>query len=44
MHEHTACPLISLQWLLGPHGDGLHGWTSIGAKNIKFQVWNIYRD
>lgn len=32
IQEHTAWSLISLQWLFGPHGDGLQGWISIGAK------------
>lgn len=31
-HEHTACPFISRHWLLGPQGDGLHGWISTGTK------------
>jgi hypothetical protein len=30
-HEHTACPLISRHWLLGPHGDGLQGSATTGA-------------
>lgn len=25
MQEQTACPFISLHWLLEPHGDGLQG-------------------
>lgn len=24
--EHTDCSFISRHWLLGPHGDGLHGF------------------
>lgn len=32
--EQTACPLVSLHWLLGPHGEGIHGFVStICAKN-----------
>lgn len=27
-HEQTEWPLISLHWLLGPQGDGLHGCSS----------------
>jgi len=26
-HEQTACPLLDLQLLLGPHGDGIHGFS-----------------
>lgn len=40
IQEHTPCLLISLQWLLGPHGEGLHGWISIGAKRHKW-FWHI---
>ena len=29
--EHTAWPLISRHWLLGPHGDGWHGCVTIGS-------------
>lgn len=29
-HEHTACPLICLHWLLGPHGEGLQGFFGTG--------------
>lgn len=31
-HEHTACPFICLQRLLGPQGDGLHGFLTTRAK------------
>lgn len=31
--EHTATPLFTLQRLLGPHGDGLHG--SLGTTGTK---------
>lgn len=33
-HEQTAWPLISLHWLFGPQGDGLHGFLGIGSKNL----------
>lgn len=32
-HEHTDWPLNSLHWLLGPHGDGLHGVWVLTAKS-----------
>lgn len=35
-HEHEGDPLISLHWLLGPQGDGSHGFIKtacgVGAK------------
>lgn len=34
-HEHTACSLITLHWLFGPQGDGLHGFTFIGSLDKK---------
>ncbi len=35
--EQTAWPFISRHWLFGPHGDGLQGCTSMGAKiSIKY--------
>lgn len=30
-HEHTACPFITLQLLLGPQGDGSHGFLGSSA-------------
>lgn len=32
--EHTAWLLISLHWLLGPQGEGLHGFLLGWAKNV----------
>jgi len=31
-HEQTAWPLICRHWELDPHGEGWHGFVSIGAK------------
>lgn len=28
----TAWPFTALHWLFGPHGDGLHGFISMGSK------------
>lgn len=33
--EHTAWLFISLHWLFGPQGDGLHGWLMICSKKIQ---------
>lgn len=40
-HEHTACPFISLHWLLGPHGDGIHGFVTMGTAK---KIWLFYND
>ena len=48
-HEHTDCPLTSLHWLFGPHGDGLQGLVITGAvydikvtfKGIHSGIYNI---
>lgn len=35
IQEQIACPLISRHWLLGPHGDGLHGFiTSVSFTGV----------
>jgi hypothetical protein len=37
--EQTAWPLISLHWLLGPQGEGLHGFFLISAKILIFRIF-----
>lgn len=37
IHEQTPCWLITLHWLLGPHGLGLHGFTG-AAEIVKMEV------
>lgn len=32
MHAQTAWPFDSRQWLLGPQGDGMHGWVTVSAR------------
>lgn len=38
--EQTACPLISLHWLLGPQGEGLQGLVFCGSK-IQYLLYKI---
>lgn len=40
--EQTPIPFTSRHWLLGPHGDGLHGFSMTGANNNKTLSYNIY--
>lgn len=30
--EHTGWEFVSLHWLLGPQGDGIHGFTGFDTK------------
>lgn len=34
MHVHTATPFIVLQWLFGPHGDGLQGFCNVSKYHV----------
>lgn len=34
IHEHIAWSLNTLHWLLGPHGDGWHGFVIDGANKL----------